>query len=81
MAEILTDAVTTKRLTMVFIDGQGDDFNVSVSKVKTLTDTQGQALVNAAMDAIMTNQPFGTELDGKRTAYETDTTKTPITMS
>ena len=73
-------ATTNTRVTLGFIDENGENFNVSVSKVKDLTDAAGETLVNDAMDAMVTNQPYTVELAGKREAYQTVTTKTTIDM-
>ena len=72
-------AVTTNtKVTLGFLDTQGDKFNVSLSKVKDLTDQAGQSLVNTAMDTMINQQPYTVELDSKSGAYQTVTTKTDI---
>ena len=74
-------AVTTsKRVTLKFNDSMGESFNVSLSKVKDLTDAAGKTLVNDAMDAMMAQQPYTAELAEKAGAYQTVTTKTDIDM-
>lgn len=72
---------TTNTITLGFLDDQGQQFNVSLSRVKDLTDATGKTLVNAAMDAMMTNQPYENELVAKRQAYQTETIKTSIELS
>lgn len=71
---------TTQKITLGFIDTVGDKFDVTINKVKSLTDATGKTLVNEAMDAMVTNQPYLTELASKREAYQTVTTKTDIEM-
>lgn len=72
--------VTTQKITLGFIDTVGDKFDVTINKVKSLTDATGKTLVNDAMDAMVTNQPYLVELASKREAYQTVTTKTDIEM-
>ncbi len=72
---------TTKTITLGFLDNFGDQFRVSFGKVKDLTDATGKTLVNAAMDAMITNQPYTKELAVKQSAYQTSTTKTDIELS
>ena len=72
---------TTKTITLGFLDNFGDQFRVSFGKVKDLTDATGKTLVNAAMDAMMTNQPYTKALAAKQSAYQTSTTKTDIELS
>lgn len=71
---------TTQKITLGFIDTVGDKFDVTINKVKSLTDATGKTLVNDAMDAMVTNQPYLVELASKREAYQTVTTKTDIEM-
>ena len=71
---------TTRRVTMQFDDTLGESFNVSLSKVKDLTDAAGQTLVKDAMDAMMTEQPYTSELAAKSGAWQTVTTKTDINV-
>lgn len=71
---------TTQKITLGFIDTVGDKFDITINKVKSLTDATGKALVNDAMDAMVTNQPYLVELASKREAYQTVTTKTDIEM-
>lgn len=71
---------TTQKITLGFIDTVGDKFDVTINKVKSLTDATGKTLVNEAMDAMVTNQPYLVELASKREAYQTVTTKTDIEM-
>ncbi|MDO4218863.1 MAG: hypothetical protein Q4C78_02610 [Synergistaceae bacterium] len=72
---------TTRTITLGFLDNNADPFRVSFGKVKDLTDAAGKALVNAAMDAIIINQPYTKELAAKQSAYQTQTTKTDIELS
>ncbi len=72
---------TTKTITLGFLDNLGDQFRVSFGKVKDLTDATGKTLVNAAMDAMIINQPYTKELAAKQSAYQTSTTKTDIELS
>ena len=72
---------TTKTITLGFLDNGADPFRVSFGRVKDLTDATGKTLVNAAMDAMMINQPFTKELAAKQCAYQTQTTKTDIELS
>ena len=75
-------AVTTnQKVTLCFNDMDGEAFNVSISKVKDLTDETGKTLVGAAMDSMIYNQPYTTSLASKKGAYQTVTTKTDIEMT
>lgn len=72
---------TTQRLTMKFKDNQGNDFSIGLSKVKDLTNSAGKTLVNTAMDAMLTSQPYTKELAVKTGAYQTKTIQTDIEMT
>lgn len=74
-------SVTTKKVTLKFLDNQGNNFSIGVSKVKDLTDAAGKALVNTAMDTMLTSQPYTKELAVKNGAYQTTTTQTDIEMT
>lgn len=75
-------AITTARtITMGFLNNSADPFRVTLSKVKDLTDSTGKTLVNAAMDAMMINQPFTQELAAKQMARQRVTTDTDIELS
>lgn len=75
-------AITTSTSVILgFLDNFGDQFKVTVSKAKDLTNAQGKVLVNAAMDAMITNQPFTSEIAIKQSAKQRQVTETDLELS
>ena len=75
-------AVTTSISTILgFLDNNADPFRVTLSKQKDLTDSTGKTIVNAAMDAIIINQPFTKELAAKQAAYQREIKQTDIELN
>ena len=70
-----------KSIKMYFMLDSGKSLTVSLSNASTaITEEGGTALVDAAMDALMANQPFNATLAAKRGAELVDTTVTVITQ-
>lgn len=74
----MADAVTTITTTMQFLDSDGGDYKISLSRQKELTNSEGSTIVTNLMDALMLQQITTKQLVAKHSAMQTKTIKTPI---
>ena len=72
---------STRKLKMKFKTVSGDDLNIILNYAKdNLKDGDGAALVRAAMDEVLTDQPMKVEIARKNGAQIIETTTTDVEM-
>ena len=72
---------STRKLKMKFKTVSGDDLNIILNYAKdNLKDGDGAALVRAAMDEVLTDQPMNVSIAGKNGAQIIETTTTDVQM-
>ena len=72
---------STRKLKMKFKTVSGDDLNIILNYAKDkLKDGDGAALVRAAMDEVLTDQPMNVSIAGKNGAQIIETTTTDVEM-
>ena len=72
---------STRKLKMKFKTVSGDDLNIILNYAKdNLKDGDGAALVRAAMDEVLTDQPMNVSIAGKNGAQIIETTTTDVEM-
>ena len=72
---------STRKLKMKFKTVSGDDLNIILNYAKdNLKDGDGAALVRAAMDEVLTDQPMKVEIARKNGAQIIETTTTDVDM-
>ena len=72
---------STRKLKMKFKTVSGDDLNIILNYAKDgLKDGEGAALVRAAMDEVLTDQPMKVEIASKNGAQIIETTTTDVEM-
>ena len=72
---------STRKLKMKFKTVGGDDLNIILNYAKdNLKDGDGAALVRAAMDEVLTDQPMKVTIASKNGAEIIETTTTDVDM-
>ena len=72
---------STRKLKMKFKTVSGEDLNIILNYAKdNLKDGDGAALVRAAMDEVLTDQPMKVSIAGKNGAEIIETTTTDVEM-
>ena len=72
---------STRKLKMKFKTVSGEDLSIILNYAKDgLKDGEGAALVRAAMDEVLTDQPMKVEIAGKNGAQIIETTTTDVEM-
>ena len=72
---------STRKLKMKFKTVDGEDLNIILNYAKdNLKDGDGAALVRAAMDEVLTDQPMNVSIAGKNGAQIIETTTTDVEM-
>ena len=72
---------STRKLKMKFKTVSGDDLNIILNYAKdNLKDGDGAALVKAAMDEVLTDQPMNVSIARKNGAQIIETTTTDVDM-
>ena len=72
---------STRKLKMKFKTVGGEDLNIILNHAKdNLKDGDGAALVRAAMDEVLTDQPMKVEIARKNGAQIIETTTTDVEM-
>ena len=72
---------STRKLKMKFKTVSGEDLNIILNYAKdNLKDGDGAALVRAAMDEVLTDQPMKVEIARKNGAQIIETTTTDVEM-
>ena len=72
---------STRKLKMKFKTVGGDDLNIILNYAKdNLKDGDGAALVRAAMDEVLTDQPMKVTIASKNGAEIIETTATDVDM-
>ena len=72
---------STRKLKMKFKTVSGEDLNIILNYAKdNLKDGDGAALVRAAMDEVLTDQPMKVEIARKNGAQIIETTTTDVDM-
>ena len=72
---------STRKLKMKFKTVDGEDLNIILNYAKdNLKDGEGAALVRAAMDEVLTDQPMNVSIAGKNGAQIIETTTTDVDM-
>ena len=72
---------TTRKLKMKFKTVGGEDLNIILNHAKdNLKEGEGAALVRAAMDEVLTDQPMKATIAGKNGAEVIETTTTDVEM-
>ena len=72
---------STRKLKMKFKTVSGEDLSIILNYAKDgLTDGEGAALVRAAMDEVLTDQPMNVSIARKNGAQIIETTTTDVDM-
>ncbi|MDO4953427.1 MAG: DUF2922 domain-containing protein [Synergistaceae bacterium] len=73
--------VTTRKLKMKFLKGDGTEHNIILNYVKDgLKEGTGAQLVKAAMDEVVSQQPIAGSIASANGAEITETTTTDVEM-